>query len=65
MSRIALFLNTKTKTMKVKITTQNGQTGLRAVGTLVDVPTKVGKHWVKMGWAKSLAKPRKKKKDVT
>lgn len=49
--------------MKVKTTVQNGQTGHRKVGTVVEVPTDTGNHWIKMGWAKKLAKPRKKKSD--
>jgi len=51
--------------MKVTILVQNGQTGLRLVGSVVDVNKKTAEHWVKYGWAKKVAKPRKKKADVS
>jgi len=45
--------------MKVEILKQVGQTGLRRVGTIVDVNPKTASHWSKMGWAKKLTKKKK------
>ena len=42
--------------MKVKIIVQNGQTGLRKVGSIVNVSPELAKHWKKNKWAKSLTK---------
>ena len=44
--------------MKVKITEQVGQTGLRKVGAIVDTIELTGKHWIKMGWAEELSPPK-------
>lgn len=48
--------------MKVRITKQIGQTGLRKVDTILDIDAKLAKHWIANGWAKAVRKPRKKKK---
>jgi len=55
--------------MKVKITKQIGQTGLRKLGTIVQVIELTGKHWIKQGWAtlvkEPVKEPIKKKTDKT
>lgn len=47
--------------MKVVLTKQAGQTGLRVTGTILDVPALKAEAWINAGLAKKVAKPRKKK----
>ncbi len=46
--------------IKVIILIQNGQTGLRKVGTVVSINKKTAEHWIKSGFAKKV----KAKKNV-
>ena len=48
--------------MKVRILVQNGQTGLRKVGTLAEFNEVSAKLLIKNGFAEKLTKPKPKKK---
>ena len=43
----------------VKITVQNGETGLRRPGTIVSVTAATAEVWVERGWAEKVKKARR------
>lgn len=48
--------------VKVKLTKQAGQSGLRPIGTVLHVSSEIADSWVSLGIAKKIAKRRAKKK---